>query len=311
MRPVSAFNSPRKLFTEVVHGSKCGVVWLDLSEAAEKGEEDHPTQRVAYPRRDERGSTAAPMEHRSGRRRLHLLLERRDQRHAGTPHARRVHIASHCTHNARTPHARRVHTACPPFALRRRCSPLLTAHRSPLTTQYEKPPEFETLLNEIATFEPSSLKPKESRKPFGLMHRHRSGRNTDRNTDREADRRSEHRGPASYFSSRNTDRATDRGNEDESRGEPREDHARGATVHAPCSQHACTVHAPCMHRATQRAYTVHTTQRAHARPGAGRGAGGLATQARQQPHLGQALLRANQARALLLQQAAYQVARSR
>ena len=202
--------------------------------------------------------------------------------------ARRMHAActshAHCTHNARTPHARRVHTACPPFALRRRCSPLLTAHRSPLTTQYEKPPEFETLLNEIATFEPSSLKPKESRKPFargGLMHRHRSGRNTDRNTDRETDRRIEHRGPASYFSSRNTDRATDRGNEDESRGEPREDHARGATVHAPCSQHACTVHAPCMHRATQRAYTVHTTQRAHARPGAGRGAGGLATQARQ------------------------------
>ena len=276
---VSAFNSPRKLFTEVVHGSKCGVVsWLDLSEAAEKGEEDHPTQRVAYPRRDERGSTAAPMEHRSGRRRLHLLLERRDQRHAGTPHARRVHIA--CTSFAHRPRR------CPPLTAHR--SPL-TAHRSPLTTwQYEKPPEFETLLNEIATFEPSSLKPKESRKPFGLMHRHRSGRNTDRNTDREADRRSEHRGPASYFSSRNTDRATDRGNEDESRGEPSHDHARCALctsrrTPSACMHRAhtiqCTVCTPCMHEAhTVRTPCVH---HAHARPGAGRGAGGLATQARQ------------------------------
>ena len=173
--------------------------------------------------------------------------------------ARRMHAActshAHCTHNARTPHARRVHTACTPFALRRRCSPLLiAAHRSPLTSQYEKPPEFETLLNEIATFEPSSLKPKESRKPFGLMHRHRSGRNTDRNTDREADRRSEHRGPASYFSSRNTDRATDRGNEDESRGEPSRDHARCALctsrrTPSACMHRAHTIHAPCVHHA--------------------------------------------------------------
>ena len=60
----------------------------------------------------------------------------------------------------------------------RPCSP----HR------YEKPPEFETLLNEITSgLElkrlPSVLKPKESRKTFargGLMHelRHRSGRRT-------------------------------------------------------------------------------------------------------------------------------------
>lgn len=54
--------------------------------------------------------------------------------------------------------------------------------------RYEKPPEFETLLNEITSgLElkrlPSVLKPKESRKTFargGLMHelRHRSGRHT-------------------------------------------------------------------------------------------------------------------------------------